>query len=143
MIKKIGVAVDGSKASDRALAMAVEIGKAVSASLTLISVAPLHVVPGVSGASAAMPEIHDVEVKTHQELLSRLSQQLVSTGLKVDTALLDGFVTEELLNYLDTHPFDLLVMGARGLSAGGRLFLGSVSDAVIHHSKLPVLVVRE
>jgi nucleotide-binding universal stress UspA family protein len=29
------------------------------------------------------------------------------------------------------------------LSTGQRLFLGSVSDAVVHHAKLPVLIVRE
>jgi nucleotide-binding universal stress UspA family protein len=141
MLKELVVAVDGSKASEKALATAIELGKALSASLTVISVAPLHVVP--VGTATAIPIIHDAEVKVHQELLSRARDQVALAGLKVTTELLDGLVGEEILRYLDTHPFDLLVMGARGLSAGQRFFLGSVSDAVVHHAKLPVLIVRE
>jgi len=141
MLKNLAVAVDGSKTSERALAMAIELGKALSASLTLVTVAPLHVVP--AGTATAIPVIHDAEVKVHQELLNKLRDQVALSGLQVSTVLLDGFVAEELLRYLDEHPFDLLVMGARGLSAGQRFFLGSVSDAVVHHAKLPVLIVRE
>jgi len=141
MLKNIAVAVDGSKTSEKALSMAIELGRALSASLTLLTVAPLHIVP--AGTATAIPVIHDAEVKVHQELLTRLQNQVALAGLKVSTVLLDGFVAEEILRYLDENPFDLLVMGARGLSAGQRFFLGSVSDAVVHHAKVPVLIVRE
>lgn len=141
MLKNLAVAVDGSKSSDRALSMAIELGKALSATLTLVSVAPMHAI--TAGTATAVPIIHDAEVKVHTDLLSRLHDQVALAGLPVSTVLLDGFVAEELLAYLDEHPFDLLIMGARGLSAGQRFFLGSVSDAVVHHAKLPVLIVRE
>ncbi len=141
MLKNLAVAVDGSKSSEKALAAAIELGKALSASMTLISVAAFHALP--AGTATAVPVIHDAEIKTHTELLARLKDQVALAGLKVTTVLLDGFVAEEILHYLDEHPFDLLIMGARGLSAGQRLFLGSVSDAVVHHAKLPVLIVRE
>lgn len=141
MLKKIAVALDGSKSSEKALTTAIEMGKALSASLTLVSVAPLHVFP--AGTAAAVPVIHDAEVKYHEELLARLKDQVTLAGLPVTTVLLDGFVAEEILRYLDEHPVDLLIMGARGLSAGQRFFLGSISDAVVHHAKLPVLIVRE
>jgi nucleotide-binding universal stress UspA family protein len=140
MLKNLAVAVDGSPSAEKALATAIELGKSLGASITLITVAPLTAVP--LGSATAVPVIHDAEIKVHQELLSRLRDKVALAGLKVSTVLLDGFVVEELLHYLDEHPFDLLIMGARGLSAGQRLFLGSVSDAVVHHSKMPVLIVR-
>ncbi len=141
MLKNLVVALDGSKSSEKALATAIELGKALSASLTLVSVAPLHALP--AGTATAMPIIHDAEVKVHTELLQKLHDQVALAGLPVSTVLLDGFIAEEILRYLEQHPADLLIMGARGLSAGQRLFLGSVSDAVVHHAKLPVLIVRE
>ena len=140
-MKNIIVAVDGSKSSEKALLTAIDLGKALSASLTVISVAPMHAIP--AGSAAAVPIIHDAEVKVHTELLKKVHDQISLAGLKVSTVLLDGFVGEEILAYLDQHPADLLIMGARGLSASKRFFLGSVSDAVVHHAKLPVLIVRE
>jgi nucleotide-binding universal stress UspA family protein len=141
MLKKLIVAVDGSKSSEKALATAVELSKALSASLTLMSVAPFHALPAPT--ASAVPLVHDAEVKVHQELLARFQAEVAKFGVKAATVLLDGLVPEEILHYLDEHPYDLLIMGARGLSTGQRLFLGSVSDAVVHHAKLPVLIVRE
>ena len=140
MLKNLVVAVDGSKESDKAVSTAIELAKALSGTLTVLSVAPMHAV--TPGAAATVPIVHDAEVKIHQELLSRVHDQVALAGVTAKTVLLDGFVAEEILHYLDEHPFDLLIMGARGLSAGQRLFLGSVSDAVVHHAKLPVLIVR-
>ncbi len=37
---------------------------------------------------------------------------------------------------------DLVVVGTRGRSGAGRMFLGSVSDHVVRHAGCPVLVVR-
>ena len=141
MLKKLLVAVDGSKSSEKALLTAIDLTKALGGSLTLVSVAPFHALPAAT--ASAIPMIHEAEVKAHQDLLAQLDTQVAKAGLKASTVLLDGLVSDEILHYLDQHPYDLLIMGARGLSTGQRLFLGSVSDAVVHHAKLPVLIVRQ
>lgn len=36
----------------------------------------------------------------------------------------------------------LIVLGSRGLGPVGRLAMGSVSEGVVHHARVPVLVMR-
>jgi nucleotide-binding universal stress UspA family protein len=47
-----------------------------------------------------------------------------------------------ILEAADQFGADLLIVGSHGRGFWGRLTLGSVSDAVVHHAKYPVLVVR-
>ncbi|CAH8514998.1 unnamed protein product [Dicrocoelium dendriticum] len=39
------------------------------------------------------------------------------------------------------HEADVVVMGSRGIGAIRRTFLGSVSDYVLHHASIPVVIV--
>ncbi len=141
MLRELLVAVDGSKQSVKAFELALEMAKAFSSTFTILSVAPIRVVP--SATLTALPVMHATDVSIHRDLLDNFRKQAEEQGMRhVQTVLLDGFVAEEILNYLDQHPVDLLLMGARGLSGTARFFLGSVSDAVMRHAKCPVLVVR-
>ncbi len=48
----------------------------------------------------------------------------------------------DILNFSKNHKVDLIVIGARGLGAIKEAFLGSVSNYVLHKSKVPVLIVK-
>jgi len=47
---------------------------------------------------------------------------------------------QAIIGAAEAEKAQLIVMGTRGLDAIRRTFLGSVSDYVIHHSKIPVLI---
>jgi len=53
----------------------------------------------------------------------------------------NGYPGEELIKASDDA--DLVVVGARGMSAIGRLLLGSVSSEVMHHARCPVVLIRD
>ena len=38
--------------------------------------------------------------------------------------------------------FDIIVIGSRGQSGLKEVFLGSVANAIVHKSKIPVLVIK-
>jgi nucleotide-binding universal stress UspA family protein len=53
-----------------------------------------------------------------------------------------GAPAQEILKAADKTKADLIVMGSHGHGAIGSLLLGSVTQKVLAHAKVPVLVVR-
>ncbi len=142
MIGHVAVALDGSVHADRALALAADIAGQYHAALVLLTAVPLAIVPTMGGP---MPEPFSPESVrvAHEEMLAERRGRVSGPRIpEVRTVLLQGPVVEQLLSYLEANPPDLLVVGSRGLSAGRRLLMGSVSDALVHHAPCPVLVVH-
>ena len=52
-----------------------------------------------------------------------------------------GHPGEVIVNNADKHKASMIVMGTRGFGLIRRTVLGSVSDYVVHHSKVPVTMV--
>src|ERR687894_1980948 len=65
-----------------------------------------------------------------------------SGGLVAEAHLVEGRAADEILDLAERIGAGLVVIGSRGLGPVGRIALGSVSEAVIHHSRCPVLVLR-
>lgn len=142
MLQRIVVAIDGSESADRALDLAADLAARYGAKLELVAVVPPVSVPMYGGPIYEPPSRESLEAVYDQCLTSRKSRAQNPRIREVVTVRLNGIIVEELVAYLEKDPPDLLVMGSRGLSAGRRLFLGSVSDALVHHAPCPVLVVR-
>ena len=63
-------------------------------------------------------------------------------GAVAQQHLLHGPTIDALLDICEELQPGLLIMGSRGLGPVGRAGLGSVSEGVVHHTRVPVLVVR-
>lgn len=63
-------------------------------------------------------------------------------GAFVSTEILSGVPEREIVETAQKFQPDLIVVGSHGRGFWGRLTLGSVSDAVIHHAPCSVLVIR-
>ncbi|MGB8649555.1 MAG: universal stress protein [Mycobacteriales bacterium] len=140
----IVVGVDGSSDSLRALRWALEESVVRSAPLTVLSAYdPTPPVTAWTPDSVYVEVPHD-SLEARQEALEELVSKVVvewghdrPDGLAVRAVV--GGARELLLKAAETA--DLLVVGSRGASAIGRLLLGSVSSAVVHHAGCPVVVV--
>ena len=62
-------------------------------------------------------------------------------GVQVEIMLKEGHIVEGYSKHPERQ-FDLIVIGARGLSKMKEFFLGSVSHGVTTHAPCPVLVVK-
>jgi nucleotide-binding universal stress UspA family protein len=143
MFERICVAVDGSTHAEQALDVAIDLARRYHSSLTVVAVAPLipsFVSPTEPWVPTGVPE---EELKAYREVVERAVDKAKAAGIAPVTGVcLEGVIIDELVTHLDEHPADLVVLGSRGLSTAKRLFLGSVSESLLHHVRGPVLLVR-
>ena len=148
LYERIVVPLDGSQRAEEAIAHAESLARATDAPLHLVRVVdtpPLvrlgMVGLGVEQAAleAALKQI-EAEEATATEYLATIQERLVARGLATTVAVITGQVVPDLLGTV--QPGDLLVMTTHGRTGMARWFFGSVAEAVIRRSPVPVLVVR-
>lgn len=155
MFEKILVPLDGSDHSVRALEKAVQIAKKFSGKVTLIyaysvSMQPIILPEPATLSSPTIPILTAAEISrvveaartTGERILKDGEAKAKTEGVAVKAMLVEGHAVQEIVRTAKEDNFDLIVMGARGVSHIRSLLLGSVSDGVIHHALCPVLVVK-
>jgi nucleotide-binding universal stress UspA family protein len=61
---------------------------------------------------------------------------------EVETAVGFGSPARTILDYVDEHGVDHVVMGSHGRSGISRLLVGSVAETVVRRAPCPVTIVR-
>jgi nucleotide-binding universal stress UspA family protein len=143
MIQHVLIAVDGSPSSHHAANQGFGLARQTGAKVTLAFVLespPVIPVGPLSGYVMTSPPRTDADLEKARAELKSLAKD---AGVPVETRVELGAPADVLCELADRLAVDLLVIGARGLSAGTRWLLGSVSDRVVHHAPCPVLVVRD
>jgi nucleotide-binding universal stress UspA family protein len=136
---KMVVAVDGSAHADRALTWALHEAQLRSASLTALHA--IHV-PRLTG-SLNRELAHDREHEAGMRLVADALERAGSTAddVQVEVPLVTGRgVAAAVLH--NTRDADLVVLGSRGLGGFPGLLLGSVSQQVAAHARVPVAVIK-
>jgi nucleotide-binding universal stress UspA family protein len=135
------VAVDGSTHAARALDEAVDLARAQRSRLTMISVAVRPSWRYVAGPYAGMmPTQEDVDLEADATL--RAARDRIGDDVPVTIVVGRGPVAPAILQRAAAGAHDLIVMGSRGRGGAAAALLGSVSHDVLHHSRVPVLIVH-
>lgn len=137
-IKKILVPLDGSKNSIRGLDNAISIARACQATITGIYILPIY---PRSFIDAVTPFVLHPE-KEAKKFLADAKKRAAQKGILFKSKIIWGSPTCEIQDMAKSKKFDLIVIGARGMGSVKEFFLGSVSNAVVHKSKIPVMVVK-
>ena len=137
-IRKILVPMDGSKNSFRGLDYAIHIARQCGATVTGINIIPFY-----PKSLLLTPISYEKElIKKGREIMAKAKVRCAQNGIAFSEKITDGHEAEEIVGFSAEKKFDLIVIGARGLGSVKEVFLGSVSNGVLHKSKIPVLIVK-
>ncbi len=138
-IKKILVPLDGSANSIRGLDEAIRIARQSHATITGIYVASAPPLLAYQARIFTKKTFRDA--KRH---LEKAQVRAAKNGILLNYKILSGDPGDIITRLANSkaNGYNLIVMGHRGVSAVKELFLGSVSNYVLHKSKIPVLIVK-
>lgn len=146
MVHSLLVPLDGSTFGEHALPLALAIARSAKATLHLVHVqAPLAAVYAEGPLfldDALLAQLQVRQRAHHQGYLEGISQKVKAAApdLVVHTALLDGDVPGHIRKEAEATKADLVVMATHGRGPIARFWLGSITDDLIRHSALPLLL---
>ena len=136
-IKKILVALDGSKNSYRGLDMGIYLARQFDTKLT-----------GIYVISNIPKKYYDLNYPERPLLLA--AEDILETakiccarnGILFEKKIDFGDPGSKITTFANSLNFDIIIIGTRGMSDIKELFLGSVSNYVLHKSSIPVMIIR-
>ncbi len=148
MYKRILIATDGSELALDGVEQGVALAAALKAEVAIMTVTePLadgfYDPPGWPALYASLEEYRNSREGAAQERLAPALEIAQRAGVPASTHHVpDRYAAEGIVETAEAQGADLIVMASHGRRGLGRLLLGSQTQQVLTHSKIPVLVVR-
>jgi nucleotide-binding universal stress UspA family protein len=148
MARRILVPLDGSPGSETIVDALESLDLTAGAALILLhtvmpSIAPTMAGPGQMVGPTVLPyDVYEAGREQALRYLEQVAARLESRGLACECEVREGPPAETIIKAQADLGADLVAMATHGRSGLGRLFLGSVAEAVVGHVPVPVLVTR-
>lgn len=139
--KRILVAIDGSDESERAFKKAVAVAERNNATIVLTHVIDTRAYQSFSTFDGSIADNARVEAKN---TLNEYKEFAEKEGVK-DIKIVLEYGSPKIMiakQIPEAEDVDLIMLGATGLNAVERIFVGSVSEYVIRRANCDVLIVR-
>lgn len=145
MLGTILVPLDGSESAERALPIARSLAERFTASLVLIrAVLPERLETAATVAGSHFQSLEQ-EIRQDQVVADRylehVAQRIIQQGIQVRTRAVVGSAAGVICSIAQSDPIDLIVMSTHGRTGARRLIYGSVVDAVLRATHVPVMLV--
>ncbi|WP_231186970.1 universal stress protein [Haladaptatus sp. DYF46] len=138
MYERILLPTDGSVSTDKAVEQALTLAGISDASLHVLSVVDQTAMPPDVRSNILADEL-EAECT---DAVADVERAATEAGIDVETSVQHGTPYEIILDYVDEHDIDCIVMGTHGRRGLDRYLLGSVTEKVVRLSGVPVLTVR-
>ncbi len=143
-MKNLLFPTDFSKAAEHALQFAVNLAKANNSSIHILHVYPSPYIDPYMSPETIGAIIHESQTQGELQLKNiKHELEIKNPWLKVDTAVMHGFVGDIVLQIADETKCDYIVMGTKGASGIIDKIIGSNTFALIQKAKCPVWAIPE
>jgi nucleotide-binding universal stress UspA family protein len=143
VFKRLLVPLDGTRRSASIVPLAVQIALGFGCNVRLLSVIDTR--SGETGAivpKGTVGKLMEGEVYQAEEYLRTVVARFEDHGIPTSVEVRVGDPVKEILNAADEFGSDIITMATRSRRNLGRLVFGSVADAVVRESRVPVLLYR-
>jgi nucleotide-binding universal stress UspA family protein len=143
VIRSVLVPLDGSHFAESALPVALDLARKARASLRLVMAHDPAMALVTSDAPGAWTGLDEPDLREQErEYLAGLAGDIRIHGETIEYELIDGRPGPALAEKITLAAPDLVVMASHGRGSFSRFWLGSVTDYVVRHVPVPVLLLR-
>jgi nucleotide-binding universal stress UspA family protein len=144
MFKRILVPTDGSDITAQAVATAIELAQSLGAQLFTISAKEPFPYSAISEMQPTPPqEFFDAQERIAHQRVQAVVARCAAAGVPCQAYTVEALHPwEAIIDHAKRMECDLLVMASHGRRGVSALLLGSETQKVLTHTKVPVLIVR-
>ena len=139
MYDTILVPTDGSAAVVEAVERAVDLAERYDATVHALYVVDSSAYGTLDMSTSVVVDALEDEGET---AVSYVAEEAEAAGVPVETAVVTGTPHRTIMDYIDDHDVDMVVMGTHGRRGFDRFLLGSVTEKVVRTAPVPVMTVR-
>lgn len=142
MFETVVIATDGSASAERAVRAAADFAAAFDATVHALYVIDEGDIQGSPESLRA--DLSDALAAAGDDALDVVREETAASGIdRVTTAVREGDPATEICSYVREADADVVATGTRGRHGEHSFLLGSVAEAVVRNSPIPVLTVRQ
>ena len=145
MFKTIVVGTDGSDTATQAVRQAVDLSRALGASLEIVSAYEPVPAQRIREERLQAPEDLQWAIGPREDVdvtLEAAAAVAREAGVTVNVYPRQGDPADAILDVAEERNADLIVVGNKGMTGARRFLLGSVPNKVSHHAPCSVLIIR-
>lgn len=140
MINQILLPLDRSALAECVLPNAIAVAHAFKSQVTLLHV--MDTPHEVRRYRATDPLNWQIRKAEAQAYLHELALRLSATGLLTETHILEGAAAEQVLGFLDTHTFQLIILSSHGQSGLSEWGVSSVVQKIVLRAPTSLMIVH-
>ncbi len=159
-MKNILIAVDFSDVTQKIISETIKLAAPLNASIRLIHVAHPSEYSVKVQSEMSLPKLDGIEdqyftpvrydiirdqiatqLKMEHSQLLKLREQLMKENINTLALLIEGNISDVILNEIETFNADLVILGSHGHGALHKALVGSITNSVLKKTTCPVLII--